>query len=255
MGKVYIYGLVEHDAPIKGVRYIGITNNLDNRLMSHLDSSESTDKALWVNGVKGNGDTVDMVILDSADTRKDALVKEAAWIRFAEDRDWDLTNTSRPASSSLALVADIKIDEESWRATMVNALFAGRSEALHYAYDIKSQIEGLRFEMSNPQDAAQDTEPIAIKAPSITDVKPNRNPLMGGLRCCLVGGIACLAMYAFGFMEFVMGIDFSFALHAMIFVAFIASIYPCFLLVKLALAWALGYDNPLALIVTTRATN
>lgn len=90
---IYIYGLYNAKEPITNIRYIGQTKNPSQRLAAHRTAKDGTQKAQWVQSVRG---ACNMVILDTADTVEQAFTKENAWILFGKSLGWELVNSTNP---------------------------------------------------------------------------------------------------------------------------------------------------------------
>lgn len=90
---IYIYGLYNSKEPVTNIRYIGQTKNPSQRLTAHRSTKDGTQKAQWVQSVRG---ACNMVILDTADTVEQAFIKENAWILFAKSLGWELVNSTNP---------------------------------------------------------------------------------------------------------------------------------------------------------------
>lgn len=236
--KIYIYGLVERDVAFKHIRYIGITNNLGNRLTSHLDSSESTPKAAWIDGVKLAGGTVDMVLLDAADNRKDALLREAAWIKFAEGLGWELTNVARPASSSLALVDTSSLSDDDYHTRMVSAIYEGRKEAVSLAYDIRNDILSIIDKFHGDNEFQNRTH--ALELPPL-----RQSAILAAVRQCWIGAGACVAVNMIDIIERRILLDLSLLTVVALTIMAIMFVYPLFLTMKMVYAWLMAYGDPI----------
>lgn len=162
---VYIYGLVSSKDEVGTVGYIGITQNPTERLSQHRADNGSTSKAAWISGLRDAGATVDMVILDAAEDRESAFVKENAWILFGKSRQWPLTNgTSQgerrailngefsrleDVSIYVAGVEDELTAEKAFAARLNDSLTHSLEKEVGYKHDIERIVSC--FEQSENQ--------------------------------------------------------------------------------------------------------
>jgi len=109
---IHIYGLVERGKDVTHIGYIGLTENPKKRLSSHRISIEDTPKGKWIASLRASGKTVEMILLDSAETREDAHTKENAWIIFAKSRCWPVTNGTEPGTHRALLDSEIRSIED-----------------------------------------------------------------------------------------------------------------------------------------------
>lgn len=234
---IYIYGLIGRNVAVKGIRYIGITDNPEYRLSSHRKASETTDKAAWVSDLALSGDTVDMIILDQAETRNEARKLEASWIKFAEERGWELTNTIRPSSEclpmpeaddSLPLLVEkpqpIAPIDMTWR--LLELAFDNRRDLSL----IRDEVEGLRL--------------VQAKSRTIIDTKPPvRDEVIGGVRQAIVAALLLLVSYALSVLGHVLGVDFTTVITTLLVGWILFSLYPLWLVLKMCAGWLFGYNT------------
>jgi predicted GIY-YIG superfamily endonuclease len=133
---ISIYGLVERGKDINHIRYIGLTQDPAVRLSSHRSTVENTEKGKWIAGLRDQNRTIEMILLDSADTKEDAHVKENAWIIFARSRGWPITNGTDPGEHRAILDPEVRSIED-----VVSSMIQLKA-------DMESRIDNLRNEMS-----------------------------------------------------------------------------------------------------------
>lgn len=232
---IYIYGLIDRSAEVKGIRYIGLTSNPQSRLTSHRESTDATIKAAWINELAVSGSTVDMVILDQAESREDAHRLEASWIKFAESRCWELTNTIRPSGECIVLP---DVDSESPYAATAPTDFNWRFFDAHtrmqdQIYDLRNDLLSVKASMNKPP------KYITVQA----QAEPaGRNALVGVYRQCMIGAIALLAAQCVSIFNSMAGIDGHYVVLTLIAVAFLMSVYPIAYMVKRIVMWLFGYQ-------------
>lgn len=89
----YIYALW---CPLtKQYRYIGMTNNPENRFRYHLPGGDSGDRREWILALKRRGLSPTMAVLEEV-SAKEAYKIEGQWIRDMLTRGHALTNITRP---------------------------------------------------------------------------------------------------------------------------------------------------------------
>lgn len=221
---IYIYGLIERGERVKGIRYIGLTNNPGSRLSGHLECAEENTKAQWINDVLLKGDTVDMIILDSAETREDARRLEASWIKFAESKGWKLTNSARPNGERLSLPSATDHDYAA-RLLEFDIEFIGQLR------DIRTDIAQLKGVPSAP--------------PIRSEAKPQRKTwsiwrLKGAYRQLVIASIFLIIVNLSPLIERLSGIN----LDTITFLCFISwaalTVYPLLYLARLSAVWLFG---------------
>lgn len=230
---IYIYGLVDRSAEVKGIRYIGLTSNPQSRLTAHRESTESTTKAVWINELALSGRTVDMVILDQAESREDAHRLEASWIKFAESRGWELTNTIRPSGECMVL-PDVDIElphaapaDFTWR------FFDANTRMQDQIYDLRNDLLSVKANINKPP------QHITVQA----QAKPaGRDALVGVYRQCMIGAIALLSAQCVSIFNSIAGVDGQYVVLALIAVAFLMSVYPIAYMAKRLAMWLFGYQ-------------
>ncbi len=228
---IYIYGLIDRSAEVKGIRYIGLTSNPQSRLTAHRESTEATTKAAWINELALSGSTVDMVILDQAESREDAHRLEASWIKFAESRCWELTNTIRPSGECMVLpdvdseLPHVAPADFTWR------FFDANTRMQDQIYDLRNDLLSIKTNMNKPP------KYITVQA----QAKPaGRNALVGVYRQCMIGAIALFAAQCVSIFNSIAGVDGRYVVLALIAVAFLMSIYPMAFMVKRLVMWLFG---------------
>ena len=89
----YVYALA--DPTTNRIRYVGITTNLNVRLISHLTTfTESNPKCEWVVELRGKGLKPIMNVIDTAENKKEALKKESDLIITYKKQGFDLLNVN-----------------------------------------------------------------------------------------------------------------------------------------------------------------
>lgn len=93
MSMYYVYTLAEPTT--NEIRYVGITTNLNVRLISHLTSfTESNPKCEWVVGLRQKGLKPIMNVIDTANNKKEALLKESDLIITYKKQGLNLLNVN-----------------------------------------------------------------------------------------------------------------------------------------------------------------
>jgi predicted GIY-YIG superfamily endonuclease len=88
----YVYALAE---PTNNeIRYVGITNNLNIRLASHLCRDEGNPKSNWVYELRCKGLKPIMIVLDTAENKKEGLKKESLKIIELKEKGCELLNVT-----------------------------------------------------------------------------------------------------------------------------------------------------------------
>lgn len=87
----YVYALAE---PVSmDIRYIGITTNLNIRFTNHLSRiNEGNPKSNWISELRKQGLKPTLIVLDSAELKKEALKKESLKIIELKEKGYDLLN-------------------------------------------------------------------------------------------------------------------------------------------------------------------
>lgn len=86
----YVYALAE---PVSmDIRYIGITSNLNVRFSHHLCRKEGNPKSNWILQLREKGLKPTLIVLDTAELKKEALKKESLKIIELKEKGYDLLN-------------------------------------------------------------------------------------------------------------------------------------------------------------------
>jgi predicted GIY-YIG superfamily endonuclease len=233
---IYIYGLIERQSPIKGIRYIGLTNNPDDRLTSHRSSSDNTLKATWVNELRASGNTIDMIILDQASTRADAAVKEAAWIQFGIDKGWELTNSMKPRSDGFNMShASINEQDATIASEIISAVFDGRREMITHVFDI-------RRDMLNLHDKIQTNKQRIITVAPPRAIDNNKRRLTGAIRQTMIGSFSLVLAVLLRTMFTMFSFQGDLIIYTLVIVAFLMAIYPTYFVGRICALWLFGYS-------------
>lgn len=147
---IYIYGLCRDGDEISDIRYIGQTNNPKARLAGHRNDKGYTRKARWIKSLRKNGHTVNMVILDSAESRAEANAIENAWILLVQRRGWNLVNSTSPGSHrdmfspdmSMVEQAMLQVEEYAEQLSQANKDYEVRLDQLREDYTIRLNLAG-----------------------------------------------------------------------------------------------------------------
>lgn len=228
---IYIYGLVERNAEVKGIRYIGLTGNPQSRLIAHRESTEENSKAAWVNELALSGSTIDMVILDQAESRDDAHRLEASWIKFAESKGWELTNTIRPSGEYMTLPDGDHASQPSAQGDFIWRIFDNSTRIQNQIYDLRNDISLIKSSLARP--ASLPPAPEQAKS-------SRRNALVGAYRQCMIGAILLLVAQCVSIFNSIAGVDGQYIVWALMMVAFLMWIYPIAFMLKLVVLWLFG---------------
>ena len=129
---IYIYALIPSKGSVKEIGYIGIAEDLTQRLSQHRCSNEDTAKGQWIKSLRANSQTVDMIVIDRAETRIEAHILENAWILFARRSGWPITNGTSPGQHRDLFAPGFDAAAEIKRITMSH-----KGEVDRYRSDIQ----------------------------------------------------------------------------------------------------------------------
>ena len=88
----YVYALAE---PTNNeVRYVGITTNLSVRYKSHLSVNDGCPKSDWVYDLRDEDLKPNMIVLDTAENKKEALLRESQLILLYKKQGLNLLNVN-----------------------------------------------------------------------------------------------------------------------------------------------------------------
>lgn len=100
----YIYGLFD---PISGAcRYIGVSVRPIDRYKTHLVDKSNTWKCHWIQKLISNGHKPMLFIFKCFDINDDWQSIERAWIKYARDFSFDLTNCTDGGDGILGITGD-----------------------------------------------------------------------------------------------------------------------------------------------------
>lgn len=148
--KTYIYGLHQLGESVTCIRYIGRTVDPAARLLGHKYDRGVTSKAAWVRSLADDGETIGMIILDTAETSEGANAKENAWILLAKNLGWQLTNSTSPGHHRDLYSDDMKMAESALRRAqkVEEDLFVASGERewykQRYQLQVSSETRSLR---------------------------------------------------------------------------------------------------------------
>jgi predicted GIY-YIG superfamily endonuclease len=109
---VYVYALV--DSTTGDIRYIGISQNPEQRLRQHIlnaSRGERTYKANWIRHLLDNSNEPELHILETCNSRKSAAVAEIQWIAYGRGEKWPITNQTDGGDGSVGHVVSAEARE------------------------------------------------------------------------------------------------------------------------------------------------
>jgi GIY-YIG catalytic domain len=129
---IYIYGLYNSKEQVTDIRYIGQAQTPTLRLSGHRNSKDGTQRSQWIHAVQDSGGTIAMVILDSAEDKAQAHIKENAWILFGKSLGWQLVNGTDPGEHRSLLAPQFAQVQNAAQVIddLHNALDAERNELI-----------------------------------------------------------------------------------------------------------------------------